>query len=65
MDEVALLLSEVLAAIFRRVCGREHPALGVGAGFLRLTKSEGEESSGGGARFSLQVDQDHLSLLAD
>jgi hypothetical protein len=65
MDEVALLLPEVRPPIFRRVGGRINPALGVGTSFLPVTESEGRESSGGGACARLQVDQDHLEMLAD
>ncbi len=65
VDEVALLLPEVHPADVRLVRGREYPALGVGAGILRVTKSEGQESSSGGARSCLQVDTNHLEMLAD
>jgi len=34
-------------------------------GVLRVTKGKGEESSGGGACAGLQVDTDHLEMLAD
>lgn len=65
MDTLEVLLPEVLPAKFRRVCGRINPALGVGTGFLRVTEGEGEKSSGGGAGVSLQMDTDHLEVLAD
>ncbi len=65
MDEVALLLPEVHQAIVRRVRGRIDQTLGVGKGFLHVAEDEGQESSGGGAGAGLQVDQDHLEMLAD
>ncbi len=65
MDAVALLLPEVRQTSVRRVRGREHPALGVGEGVLSVTKGEGEESSGGCSCACLQVDQNHLEMLAD
>jgi len=65
VDEVALLLPKVHPAGVRRVCGREYPALSIGEGFLRVTEGEGQESSSGGACARLQVDQNHLEMLAD
>lgn len=59
------LQPEVHPSSVRRVCGREYPAFGVGTGFLRVTESEGQESSGGGAGACVQVDTDHLQMLAD
>ena len=37
----------------------------MGKGVLCVAEGEGQEPSGGGACASLQVDQNHLSLLAD
>jgi len=59
------LRPEVLPAGVRRVCGREYPTLGVGEGFLRVTEGEGQESSSDRAGARLQVDQNHLEVLAD
>jgi hypothetical protein len=65
LPELEVLLSKVLPSIFHRVRGRIREALRIGAGFLHLTKSEGQESSSGGACAGLQADQDHLEMLAD
>ncbi len=65
MDTLEILLPEVHPASVRRVRGRKHPAFGVGEGVLPIAEGEGEEPSSGGARASLQVDQDHLEVLAD
>ncbi len=65
MDTVEVLLSEVHPAKLRRVCGRIYQTLRVGEGFLRVTESKGQESSSGGARSCLQVDTNHLEMLAD
>ena len=62
---MALLLPEVHQAEFRRVRRRINQTLGVGAGFLRVTEGEGQEPSSGGAGTGLQVDQNHLEMLAD
>jgi len=65
VDTVALLLPEVHPPSLCRVRWRINQTLGVGEGFLRVTEREGQESSSGGARTRLQVDQNHLEMLAD
>ena len=54
-----------LRPIFYRVRRRVDQALLLGESLLQCTASEGEESSSGGACLSLQMDPDHLSVLAD
>ena len=65
LGAVALLLPEVPPAELRRVRGRVGEALVPGAGLLGAAAGEGEESPGGGARLSLEVDQDHLPMRED
>jgi hypothetical protein len=62
---LAVLLPEVPAAELRRVCWGICPALLLGQGFLYATESQREVTSGGGACVGLEVDQDHLPVLAD
>lgn len=65
LDAVAVLLPEVRPSSIRRVRGREHPPLRVGTSFLHVTESQRQEPLSGGACACLQVDQDHLEVLAD
>ena len=65
LGTVALLLSEVPAPDVPRIRGREHQAFLLGEGLLRISTREGEEASRGSQSTGLQVDADHLQMLAD
>jgi hypothetical protein len=52
------------AAVFCGVCGRISEAFLPGTCLLLAATREGEIASGGGQSSSLQVDQDHLEMLA-
>jgi len=60
-----LRLPEVPAAELRRVRWRVGAPLLLGAGLLHAATCEGQVAPGGGAGAGLQVDPDHVSMLAD
>ncbi len=62
---MALLLPEVPAPVLRRVRRGIDQAFFLGTRLLRRPKRAGEEPPSGSQGLGLQVDQDHLSVLAD
>jgi hypothetical protein len=65
MDPLALLLSEVSAAVVPCVCRRVDQPFLLGASLLHVATRPGEKSSGRRQSLGIQVDADYLSVLAD